>query len=160
MVVCRQWNSGLRCHIVPSMETARIAILLTVLSVVAVAQEEQPDRNKASGGNQPESGTICVLPNSPDPPTRISPGGDHNPATLTVRIDKLEPILWPHKHPVRIENLALNERHLVVLTSDGKRIKSFWFRFSQYNEVKLCLYFDGYQGVDLEGKMSLWCKCK
>jgi hypothetical protein len=142
------------------METTRIAILLTVLSVVAAAQEEQSDRNKASSGNQPEFGTVCVLPNSPDPPTRISPGGEYNPATLTVRIDKLEPISWPHKHPVRIENLALNERHLVVLTSDGKRIKSFWFRFSQYNEVKLCLYFDGYQGVDLEGKMFLWCKCK
>jgi hypothetical protein len=142
------------------METTRIAILLTVLSVVAAAQEEQPDRNKASSGNQPESGTVCVLPNSPDPPTRISPGGEYNPATLTLRIDKLEPILWPHKHPVRIENLALNERHLVVLTSDGKRIKSFWFRFSQYNEVRLCLYFDGHQGVDLEGKMPLWCKCK
>ena len=142
------------------METARIAILLTVLSVVAVAHEEQSDRKKASGCDQSESGTICVLPNSPDPPTRISPGGEYNPATLTVRIDKLVPILWPHKHPVRIENLALNERHLVVLTSDGKRIKSFWFRFSQYKETKLCLNFDGCQGVDLEGKLFLWCKCK
>jgi hypothetical protein len=47
-----------------------------------------------------------------------------------------------------------------VLTSDGKGIESFWFRFLQYNEVKLCLYFDGYQGVDLEGRMFLWCKCK
>src|SRR5580658_9440689 len=130
-----RWNSGLRCHIVPFMETARIAILLTALSVVAAAQEEQSNRNKASGGNQPGSGTICVLPNPPDLPARISPGGEYNPATLTVKIDKLEPILWPHKHPVRIENLALNERHLVVLTSDGKRIKSFWFRFFQYNEV-------------------------
>jgi len=47
-----------------------------------------------------------------------------------------------------------------VLTSDGKGIESFWFRCLQYNVVKLCLYFDGYQGVDLEGRMFLWCKCK
>lgn len=30
------------------METTRIAILLTVFSVVAAAQEEQSDRNKAA----------------------------------------------------------------------------------------------------------------
>jgi hypothetical protein len=142
------------------MGTARIAILLTLLSVGASAQEEQSDRNKSSSGSQQESGTVCVLPNSPDPPTRISPGGEYNPSTLRVRIDKREPILWPHKHLVRIENLNLGERHLVVLTSDGKRIKSFWFRFSQYKETKLCLNFDGYQGVDLEGKLFSWCKCK
>jgi hypothetical protein len=142
------------------MGTARIAILLRLFSVVAAAEEEQSERNKSSSGSQQESGIVCVLPNSPDPPTRISPGGEYNPSTLRVRIDKREPILWPHKHLVRIENLNLEERHLVVLTSDGKRIKSFWFRFSQYKETKLCLNFDGYQGVDLEGKLFSWCKCK
>ena len=29
-----------------------------------------------------KSGSICVLPNSPEPPTRISPGGEYNPDTL------------------------------------------------------------------------------
>jgi hypothetical protein len=71
------------------------------------------------------------------------------------------PILWPPKKPVRIEHLSLNERHLVVLTSDGKRIQSFWFQFSDYKDVKLCLYFDGYQGVQLGDKQgALWCRCK
>jgi hypothetical protein len=55
----------------------------------------------------------------------------------------------------------MDERHLVVLTSDGKRIKSFWFRFSDLKENKSCMYFDGYQGVQLGDKQSaLWCRCK
>ena len=143
------------------MGTAWIATLLTVLSVAVAAQEPLSDRSKSSPGDQRELGTVCVLPNSPDPPTRISPGGAYNPATLTVRIDKREPIRWPHKLPVRIENLILSERHLVVLTSDGKRIQSFWFRFSDYKDIRLCLYFDGYEGVQLGDKQDdLWCKCK
>jgi hypothetical protein len=56
---------------------------------------------------------------------------------------------------------TMDERHLVVLTSDGKRIKSFWFRFSDLKENKSCMYFDGYQGVQLGDKQSaLWCRCK
>ena len=48
-----------------------------------------------------------------------------------------------------------------LLTSDGKRIQSFWFRFSDYKDVKLCLSFDGYQGVQLGDKQhALWCRCK
>jgi hypothetical protein len=125
------------------MATTRIAILLALLSLATAAQEV-PSGSNVPPGNQPERGTVCVLPNSFEPPTRISPGGEYNPATLSVRIEKRQPILWPHKKPVRIEHLSLNERHLVVLTSDGKRIQSFWFQFSDYQDVKLCLYLDGY----------------
>jgi hypothetical protein len=142
------------------MTTTRIAILLAAVSVATAAQEVPSDSN-VPPGSQPERGTVCVLPNSSEPPTRISPGGEYNPATLSVRIDKQQPVLWPHKKPVRIEHLSLNQRHLVVLTSDGKRIQSFWFQFSDYKDVKLCLYFDGYQGVQLGDKQgALWCKCK
>ncbi len=84
-----------------------------------------------------ESGSVCVLPNSPERPTRISPGGEYNPDTLTVRIDKREPIRWPHKKPAIIENLDMQDSHLVVLTSDGKRIQSFRFNFSDYHDAKL-----------------------
>jgi hypothetical protein len=142
------------------MARTRIAILLAVLSVATVAKEVPSDSN-VPPGNQPERGTVCVLLNSSEPPTRISPGGEYNPATLSVRIDKQQPILWPHQKPVRIERLSLNEHHLVVLTSDGKRIQSFWFQFSDYKDVKLCLYFDGYQGVQSGDKPgALWCRCK
>ena len=110
---------------------------------------------------QSERGTICLAPNSPEPPTRISPGGDYNPATLSLSIDKGKPILWPHKESIKIDGLNLAERHLIILTSDGKRIQSFWFRFSDYKSTDLCVDFDGYQGVRLqEKKYSPWCKCK
>lgn len=108
-----------------------------------------------------ENGSICVLPNSPEPPTRISPGGEYNPNTLTLRIDNQEPIRWPHKEPVLIDGLDLLMNHLVVLTSDGKRIQSFRFKFSENDNPKLCIYFDGYQGVQLGSrKNDDWCKVK
>ena len=47
-----------------------------------------------------------------------------------------------------------------VLTSDGKRIQSFWFRFSDYPSNSLCLAFDGYQGVQLHDSKTARCKCK
>jgi hypothetical protein len=110
---------------------------------------------------QPQRGTVCVAPNSSKPPERFSPGGDYNPATLSLKIDNGRLILWPHKESVIIGDLDLQQRHLVVLTSDGKRIQSFWFRFSEYKSRDLCVSFDGYQGVQLqERKRSPWCKCK
>src|SRR4029077_20395963 len=105
-------------------------------------------------------GTVCVAPNLTEPPKLVSPGGDYNPATRTIQIDKRQPITWPHKESAQIGDLDLSERHLIVLTSDGKRIKSFWFRFSNYRSSELCVDFDGYQGVRLqETKSSPWCKC-
>jgi hypothetical protein len=110
---------------------------------------------------KPEAGTVCIAPNSAEPPTRISPGGSYNPATLLLKIDKREAIHWPHKESLKIQGLDLKERHLVVLISDGKRIQSFWFRFGDFKDVDLCISFDGYQGVQLqEAKSSPWCKCK
>jgi hypothetical protein len=135
----------------------QLALLVLILTL-AVAQEPRANDPPKNPG---EFGMVCVLPNSPEPPTRISPGGEYNPATLTIRIDKRPPLPWPHKASARIENLALNDRHLLVLTSDGKRIQSLWFRFSDFKDPKLCIYFDGYQGVQLGDKHStFWCKCK
>lgn len=68
----------------------------------------------------------------------ISPGGEYNPATLTISIDKRPPVAWPHKQSVKIEKLSLSERHLIVLKSDGKRIQSFWFRFEK-NDSRVCV---------------------
>jgi len=104
-------------------------------------------------------GALCVLPNSPEPPTRISPGGEYNPATLTLRIDKRESLPWPHKKPVVIYGLGLADSHMVGLTSDGKQIQSFRFKFSEYHDEKLCISYDGYQGVQLGNRTNaLWCK--
>ena len=107
---------------------------------------------------QTSSGTICVVPNSSEPPTRISPGGDYNPATLLVKIDKREAVPWPHKKSIKIEGLDFKVRHLVVLISDRKPIQSFWFRFSGYN---VCMSFDGYEGVQLQkADGHSGCKCQ
>jgi len=94
----------------------------------------------------------------------VSPGQEYNPATLFVRIDQREAIPWPHEKPVSITELTLGEPHLVVLTSDGKRIQSFRFRFSEYPSAELCMSFDGYQGVQLYDKgtnrrRARYCGC-
>ncbi len=124
---------------------------LLIFPFAMAAQNEAEQKN----------GSVCILPNSPEPPTRISPGGEYNPKTLTLRIDKQEPIHWPHKQPVLIDGLDLQARHLVVLTSDGKRIQSFQFKFAEDDDARLCIYFDGYQGVQLGSKKNAdWCRVK
>jgi hypothetical protein len=87
------------------METVRIAILLTAALAASAPGQSLPEKDKSTAGERRELGTVCVLPNPTERPTRISPGGDYNPATLTVRIDKEQQIPWPHQQPVRIENL-------------------------------------------------------
>ena len=85
----------------------------------------------------------------------------YNPDTLTLRVDKQEPLRWPHKAPVLISGLDLQDNHLVVLTSDGKRIQSFRFKFSKDDDSRLCIYYDGYQGVQLGNtKNADWCRVK
>jgi hypothetical protein len=113
---------------------------------------------------QQKVGSICVAPNSSERPTRFSPGGDYNPATLLLKIDQKEAIPWPHQSPVSIKELTLEEPHLIVLTSDGKRIQSLRFRFSEYPSAELCMSFDGYQGVQLYDKgtnrrRAKYCGC-
>jgi hypothetical protein len=130
------------------MKFAAIAILITILLCTPL-----------SAG--PGQGAVCVAPNSPDPPQRFSAGGEYNPKTLTFKFDQRPPVAWPHKDSLKVEGLDLTGRHLIVLTSDGKRIQSFWFRFADYQSLNLCIAFDGYQGVQLkEMKNSPWCKCK
>jgi hypothetical protein len=138
--------------------------LLTSIAVVLAALGSlvsSPAAQQSTLDGHRNGGTVCVLPNPEQRPTRISPGGDYNPDTLTVRIDKREPVRWPHKKPMRIERLSLDQRHLVVLISDGKRIHSFRFKFGEVDRGRLCMAFDGYQGVQLMNeKAALWCKCK
>jgi len=99
-------------------------------------------------------GSICVAPNSTEPPTRFSPGQYYNPATLLLRIDQQKPVPWPHDKPLKIAGLTLDERHLVALTSDGKPLQALRFRFSEYPGTELCMSFDGYQGVQLYDRVT------
>jgi hypothetical protein len=143
------------------MNTARKAVFLVLSLAVGASGQSTTEKTDSTVRSDREVGTVCVLPNPTEPPARFSAGGNYNPATLTVSIDKGQQVPWPHKHSVRIENLSLSGRHLIVLMSDRKRIQSLWFRFSDFKEAMLCLYYDGYQGVQLEDKQTaLWCKCK
>src|SRR5881227_1575680 len=132
-----------------------VTVLLCSLFTFPFARAAQ------NGAGEHKTGSICVLPNSPEPPTRFSPGGEYNPKTLTLRIDAQEPIRWPHNQPVLIDGLDPQMSHLVVLTSDRKRIQSFRFKFAEDDYARLCIYFDGYQGVQLGNKKNAdWCRVK
>ena len=89
-----------------------------------------------------------------------SPGQFYNPATLILKIDERSPISWSHKESVKIDDLDVNEDHLVVLTSDGKNVQSHGLRFSDHKTTDLCIGFDGYQGVQRHEKNSTLCKCQ
>jgi hypothetical protein len=113
----------------------------------------------ASLAAQPKASVVCVAPIPAAPPERISPGQNCNPDTLSIGFDRREAVPWPKEDWMKFEDLDPAIRHLVVLTSDGKRIQSFWFRFSDYRSDALCLSFDGYQGIQLQ-KSTPRCKCK
>jgi hypothetical protein len=149
--------SGTHCLLpyIDCMTKITLAILLTVFAACMVFSQTAPTDNSGNVG------TICVLPNSLNPPERISPGGEYNPATLTISIDQRPPVPWPHKKTLRIEDIPQAGRHLITLRSDGKRIQSFWFRFSDYKDTTLCVSYDGYQGVQFGDKhTAYWCRCK
>jgi hypothetical protein len=121
------------------------AVLLASVALICTGNSvsQTPPTDNASA-----TGSICVLPNSPTPPTRI-------------RIDKREAIHWPQKTPTIIDGLDLQGNHLIVLASDGRQIMSARFRFSEYRDPRLCAYFDGYQGIQLGNTSdALWCKMK
>jgi hypothetical protein len=61
--------------------------------------------------NEPR-GTLYVQPNSPEPPTRVSPGQFYNPATLTMKIDKRPAILCRTKIVIAV---AVEASHQDVL---------------------------------------------
>jgi hypothetical protein len=131
-----------------------IAVLFAAISSVSISSAGQTTQATRVG-------SVCVLPNSAEPPDRFSPGGQYNPATLNIRIDNRETLHSPHKERLLLNDLDLQEKHLVVLTSDAKRIQSFRFKFSPEDDAKVCVYFDGYGGVQLGNVTNaLWCRAE
>jgi hypothetical protein len=136
---------------VSGMKAGLVAVAVVVLMVAGRTQNSSETR----------SGTIVVIPISDKAPQLGSPGCFYNPKTLKLSVDKRDSILWPHKDKVRIPDLELDRKHLVVLTSDGKRLQSFWFRFSDYQEPTLCLLYDAYGCAQLSDTHTYsWCKVK
>jgi len=77
-----------------------------------------------------------------------------------VKIDNGKLMLWPHRESIRVTDLKIDERHLISVFSDGKRIQSLRFRFSEYGN-DLCLTYDAYNLIELrDRKSSRKCKCK
>jgi len=50
---------------------------------------------------------------------------------------------------------------LAVVDASGRSLQSVWFRFTNYNSIRLCMSYDGYQGIGLDDdKNCPWCRCK
>ena len=112
--------------------------------------------------NDSKFGTLCV---APIPIKTSSIGTLCDSGKLSLKIDKMEPVAWPHKESLKIEDLGLNENHRAVAICDGKPIQSTRFGFSAFKTRELCLeyqdLFDGYEGLRLwDAKHAPWCKCK
>lgn len=113
------------------MKLAR-AVLIAAL-VVAFAADATP------------SGTVCIAPveaSNARPKTLGNPNGGARNFNFTIRIGDRPAIKTPKKG-TRIEGLALNKRHRVVISREGKPIASFWFTFEGRGSRNLCLVFKG-----------------
>lgn len=80
-----------------------------------------------------------------------------------MKVDARPSVPWPRKTSLKIDDLDLEESHLVVAFCNGKAAQSARFRFAEYKTSDLCLtfedLFDGYEGMRLWGaKHAPWCK--
>ncbi len=115
-----------------------------------------------------ETGTICVAP-LPQPVDGRRGAG---PETVvcdadkySVKIDSREPVSWPAKASVKINDLDLAARHRVVVLCNSRPRQSFTFQFSDFKNNKnnkLCMFLnDLYWTVQLwPDKECPWCKCR
>jgi hypothetical protein len=118
-----------------------------------------------TGAPEPARGTVCVASSAATPfhiQVRTPTGAVASGGGMRVRIDKRPSQPWPQKESLKIDGLDPQQRHLLAVLGDhGKPIESFWFRFSDFKSLDLCVSYDGYQGIGLqEANRSPWCKCK
>ena len=104
---------------------------------------------------------LCVEAISDKPPTIGSPGLFYNPAALAFRLDRGEKTPWPHQPGLKITTLDPAAKHLIEVLDGKKRLQSFRFQFSEFQNKPLCLWYDAYGGVQLEPiSRTLSCGCK
>lgn len=114
---------------------------------------------------QQGTGSVCVAARIDDPfwkETAKLPNGKINSHGLKLKVDKRPASAWPDTKSLKIDGLAINEKHLLaVLSSEGNSIESLRFRFSEYKSAELCMFYDGYQGIGLKEatRQTPWCKC-
>jgi hypothetical protein len=112
---------------------------------------------------QEEKGSVCVASRADDPWWKVPPPASTNTRGFKVRIDKRPAVAWPAKQSLNLDDLGLEERHLIVaIDASGKPVESVRFRFSDYKSNRLCMMYDGYQGMQLQEatRHTPWCKCK
>lgn len=118
----------------------------------------------AVAGAQTETGVVCVASRADDPffKQQVPPTGPVDTRGLRVKIDKRPAAPWPQRESLKIEGLDLKEKHLLaVVDAKGKAVESLWFRFTSFHSHKLCMSYDGYQGIALDDDARCpWCKCK
>jgi hypothetical protein len=112
---------------------------------------------------EPEHGALCVAP-APlgHPVTSATHELVCHSGNLSLKVDKQQAILWPHKDSLKIGNLDVKQSHQIVVLCEDKPQQSFSFRFSEFKTKKLCLFInDLYQTAQLwDSSKSVWCKCK
>lgn len=114
---------------------------------------------------QEPTGTVCVASRKDDPFWKQPPMSNGQVVTrgLRLKVDDRASTEWPVVQSLRIDGLETKRRHLLaVLDSHGKPIESVRFTFSQYKSSNLCMFYDGYQGIQLDeaSRRTPWCKCK
>jgi len=111
---------------------------------------------------QTQKGTVCVASRVDDPWWKVAPPEATETRGYKVKIDGTAAAPWPAKKGLTLDGLDLENRHiLVVIDGSGKPVESVRFRFSTYSSAKLCMTYDGYQGVQLQeqSRHTPWCKC-
>jgi hypothetical protein len=110
-----------------------------------------------------EHGALCVAPVPLGHPiTSATHELICQTGNLSLKVDKQQAILWPHKDSLKMENLDIAQSHRIVILCDDQAQQSFNFRFSEFKTKKLCLFVnDLYQTAQLwESSKTVWCKCK
>ena len=110
-------------------------------------------------------GTVCVAARAATPfrGQVIPRSGDVSSGGLGVKVDKRPAVPWPQRNSLRLDELDVNERHLLaVIDSSGKSVEALRFRFSEFKSTDLCMAYEGYQGIGLQEatRRTPWCKCK
>lgn len=116
-----------------------------------------------SGEAQERRGAVCVASRADDPWWKVPPPEATNTRGFKVKIDSRPAAPWPAKQGLNLNDLSLEDSHLlVVIDGGGKSVESVRFRFSAYKKGELCMTYDGYQGVQLQetSRHTPWCKCK
>lgn len=117
----------------------------------------------SSGADQQEKGSVCVASRADDPWWHVPSPEATDTRGFKVRIDKRPAVAWPAKHSLNLDDLSLEDQHLlVVIDGSGKPVESVRLRFSAYKGNHLCMTYDGYQGMQLQEatRRTPWCKCK